>query len=140
VRETWPETLPVFVRISATDWVEGGWTLEESIAFTRRLREEGVDLVDCSSGGLVPGAKIPSAPGYQVPFAEAVKREAAIATAAVGLITSPEQAEQILANGQADAVMLARELLRNPYWPLVAARRLGVPAAWPPQYERARPR
>ncbi|MBP1634817.1 MAG: NADH:flavin oxidoreductase/NADH oxidase [Acidobacteria bacterium] len=140
VRAAWPERLPVFVRISATDWVEGGWTLEESIAFTRRLREEGVDLVDCSSGGLVPGAKIPSAPGYQVPFAEAIKREAAIATAAVGLITSPEQAEQILANGQADAVMLARELLRNPYWPLVAARRLGVPAAWPPQYERARPR
>jgi 2,4-dienoyl-CoA reductase-like NADH-dependent reductase (Old Yellow Enzyme family) len=138
VRAAWPDRLPVFVRLSATDWVDGGWTLDDSIAFARRLRDEGVDLVDCSSGGLVPGAKIPSAPGYQVPFAAAIKREAAVATAAVGLITSPEQAEQIIATGQADAVMMARELLRNPYWPLVAARRLGVQPSWPPQYERAR--
>lgn len=138
VRAAWPDRLPVFVRLSATDWVEGGWTLDDSIAFARRLRDEGVDLVDCSSGGLVPGATIPSAPGYQVPFAAAIKREAAVATAAVGLITTPEQAEQIVATGQADAVMMARELLRNPYWPHMAARQLGVQPSWPPQYERAR--
>ncbi|HSK08025.1 MAG TPA: NADH:flavin oxidoreductase/NADH oxidase [Vicinamibacterales bacterium] len=140
VRAAWHHGLPVFVRLSATDWVEGGWTLEDSIALARLLREEGVDLVDCSSGGLVPGAKIPTAPGYQVPFAAAIRREAAIPTAAVGLITSAEQAEQTIANGEADAVMLARELLRNPYWPLAAARRLGAAVGWPPQYERARPR
>ncbi len=138
VRAAWPDRLPVFVRLSATDWVEGGWTLDDSIALARRLRDEGVDLVDCSSGGLVPGATIPTSPGYQVPFAAAIKREAAVATSAVGLITGPEQAEQILATGQADAVMMARELLRDPYWPLMAARRLGVPPTWPPQYERAR--
>jgi 2,4-dienoyl-CoA reductase-like NADH-dependent reductase (Old Yellow Enzyme family) len=140
VRAVWPDRLPLFVRVSATDWVDGGWTLDDTIAFARRLREEGVDLVDCSSGGLVPGAKIPAGPGYQVPFAAAIRREAAVATAAVGLITSPEQAEQILATGQADVVMLAREMLRDPYWPLTAARRLGIQQAWPPQYERARPR
>ncbi len=140
VRAAWPERLPVLVRLSATDWVEGGWTLDDSIALARRLRQEGVDLVDCSSGGLVPDAKVPAGPGYQVPFSAAIKREAAVATAAVGLITSPEQAEQIVATGQADAIMLARELLRNPYWPLLAARRLGDQVSWPPQYERARPR
>jgi 2,4-dienoyl-CoA reductase-like NADH-dependent reductase (Old Yellow Enzyme family) len=140
VRAAWPERLPMFVRLSATDWVEGGWSLEDSVAFARRLRDAGVDMVDCSSGGMVPGAKIPAGPGYQVPFAAAIRREAGIATAAVGMITSPEQAEQIIATGQADAVMLARALLRDPYWPLSAARRLGVNAPWPPQYERAKPR
>ncbi|HWP35068.1 MAG TPA: NADH:flavin oxidoreductase/NADH oxidase [Thermodesulfobacteriota bacterium] len=140
VREAWPAHLPLFVRISATDWVEGGWDLPQAVQFARWLKELGVDLVDCSSGGLVPTARIPVGPGYQVPFAAAIRREAGIATGAVGLITAPEQAEQIVATGQADAVLLARELLRHPYWPLHAARALGVDFPWPPQYERARPR
>ena len=140
VRETWPEALPVFVRISATDWVEGGWSLDESVSLSRRLREIGVDLIDCSSGGLVPDAKIALGPGYQVPFAEAVKRQANIPTAAVGLITSAQQAEEIIATGKADVILLAREMLRNPYWPMQAARELGVDMPWPPQYERARKR
>jgi 2,4-dienoyl-CoA reductase-like NADH-dependent reductase (Old Yellow Enzyme family) len=127
------------VRISATDWVDGGWSLDDSLAFARRLAAIGVDLVDCSSGGAVASAKIPVAPGFQAPFAAAVRREAGVATGAVGMITSPEQAEQILATGQADAVLLARELLRNPYWPLVAARRLGASVEWPRQYLRAKP-
>jgi 2,4-dienoyl-CoA reductase-like NADH-dependent reductase (Old Yellow Enzyme family) len=138
VREIWPERLPLFVRISATDWVEGGWDLAQSIEFARELKRAGVDLIDCSSGGLVPDAKIPLAPGYQVPFAEAIRREAGIATGAVGLITQPEQAEQIIASGQADAVLLARELLRDPYWPQRAAKALGAQAPWPSQYGRAR--
>jgi len=138
VRAVWPAELPVLVRVSATDWVDGGWTLEDSIELSRRLKDEGVDLVDCSSGGLVPGAKIPAGPGYQTPFAAAIRAQAGIATAAVGLVTSPEQAEQIIATGAADAVLLARELLRNPYWPLMAARRLGADASWPRQYERAK--
>jgi len=138
LREAWPDSLPVFVRISATDWVEGGWSLDESIEFSRRLKEIGIDLVDCSSGGLVADARIPVGPGYQTPLAAAVRKEAGIATGAVGMVTSPEQAEQILATGQADAVLLARELLRNPYWPLVAARRLGASIEWPKQYLRAR--
>ena len=138
LREVWPATLPVFVRISATDWVEGGWSLEDSIEFSRRLKTIGIDLVDCSSGGLIADAKIPVGPGYQTPLAAAVRKAAGIATGAVGLVTSPEQAEQILATGQADAVLLARELLRNPYWPLVAARRLGASIEWPKQYLRAR--
>lgn len=139
VREIWPENLPLFVRISCTDWMEGGWELVQSVELCRRLKEMAVDLIDCSSGGLVPRARIPVAPGFQVPFAEAVRREVGIAVGAVGLITSPVQAEQIVANGQADAVLLARELLRNPYWPLDAARALGVDLPWPPQYRLAKP-
>jgi 2,4-dienoyl-CoA reductase-like NADH-dependent reductase (Old Yellow Enzyme family) len=138
VRAAWPDRLPLLVRLSATDWVEGGWTLDDSVELSRRLRAEGVDLIDCSSGGLVPGAKIPAGPGYQTPFASAIRARAGIATAAVGLVTSPEQAEQIVATGAADAVLLAREMLRNPYWPLTAARRLGAEVPWPRQYERAR--
>jgi len=137
VRAVWPEGLPLFARISATDWADGGWDLEQSVQFSRWLKERGVDLVDCSSGGLVPGARIPVAPNYQVPFAEAIRREAGVATGAVGLITEPEQAEEIVASGRADAVFLARAELRDPYWPLHAARRLGAPAPWPIQYARA---
>jgi 2,4-dienoyl-CoA reductase-like NADH-dependent reductase (Old Yellow Enzyme family) len=137
VRETFPADLPVFVRISATDWVEGGWDLEQSIQFAKWLKGVGVDLVDCSSGGAVPGATIPVVAGYQVPFAAAVRSEAGIATGAVGLIVEPHQAEQIVAMGQADAVFLARAMLRDPYWPLRAAAKLGAGAAWPKQYARA---
>jgi 2,4-dienoyl-CoA reductase-like NADH-dependent reductase (Old Yellow Enzyme family) len=138
LRGAWPATLPVFVRISATDWVDGGWSLADSVEFSRRLKDIGIDLVDCSSGGLVIDAKIPVAPGYQTPLAAAIRRDAGIATGAVGMVTSPEQAEQILATGLADAVLLARELLRNPYWPLVAARKLGATIDWPKQYLRAK--
>jgi 2,4-dienoyl-CoA reductase-like NADH-dependent reductase (Old Yellow Enzyme family) len=140
VRAVWPERLPLMVRLSATDWVDGGWTLEDSVELSRRLKAEGVDMIDCSSGGLVPGAKIPAGPGYQTPFASAIRKQAGIATAAVGLVTSPEQAEQIVATGEADAVLLAREMLRNPYWALTAARRLGADVPWPKQYERAKTR
>jgi len=140
VREVWPERLPLLVRISATDWVDGGWDIEQSIEFARILEEgSGVDVIDCSSGGLVPGARIPVGPGYQVGFAERIRREADVRTAAVGLITEPEQADEIVREGRADLVFLARELLRQPHWPLLAAARLGVDVAWPPQYERARP-
>jgi 2,4-dienoyl-CoA reductase-like NADH-dependent reductase (Old Yellow Enzyme family) len=137
VRAVWPDGLPLFARISATDWVEGGWDLEQSVQFSRWLKERGVDLIDCSSGGLVPGARIPVAPGYQVPFAERIRREAGVATGAVGLITEPAQAEEIIATGKADAVFLARAELRDPYWPLHAARQLGAEAPWPVQYGRA---
>ncbi len=129
----------LFLRISATDWADGGWDLAQTIALARLVRDDGVQLVDCSSGGLVPNAKIPAGPGFQAPFAAAVKREAGIATAAVGFITAPAQAEQIVATDGADAVFLARELLRDPYWPLHAARALGADVAWPVQYERAKP-
>jgi 2,4-dienoyl-CoA reductase-like NADH-dependent reductase (Old Yellow Enzyme family) len=139
LRKAWPSSLPLFVRISATDWVEGGWSLTDSLEFARRLAAIGVDFVDCSSGGAVANAKIPVGPGYQAPFSAAVREAAGVATGAVGMITSPEQAEQILATGQADAVLLARELLRNPYWPLLAARRLGAVVDWPKQYLRAKP-
>jgi 2,4-dienoyl-CoA reductase-like NADH-dependent reductase (Old Yellow Enzyme family) len=139
VREALPARKPVFVRISATDWVDGGWDLPQSVALARRFREIGVDLVDCSSGGLVADARVPVGPGYQVPFAEAIRREAGIPTAAVGLITEPAQAEQIVADGRADAVCLARAMLRDPYWPLHAAHALGADAPWPVQYLRARP-
>jgi len=139
VRRVWPDALPVFVRISATDWKEQGWDLEQSIAFCRKLREAGIDLIDCSSGGLVPDAVIPAGPGYQVPFSTAIRRESGIPTAAVGLIVNAQQAEQILVCGEADAVVLAREMLRDPYWPLHAARELGVDIRWPVQYERAKP-
>ncbi|MNR92041.1 NADPH dehydrogenase [compost metagenome] len=140
VREFWPETLPVFVRISATDWAEGGWDLDQSIQFSRWLKERGIDLIDCSSGGTVPHARIPVEPGYQVPFARAIRQEAGIPTGAVGLITDPAQADAILERGDADAVLLGRELLRDPYWPLHAAAALGVDRDWPVQYERAKPR
>jgi 2,4-dienoyl-CoA reductase-like NADH-dependent reductase (Old Yellow Enzyme family) len=140
VRAVWPESLPLFVRISSTDWVEGGWDLDQSAALAIRLREAGVDLVDCSSGGAVPHAQIPLAPGYQVPFAERIRRDAGIATGAVGLITDPAQADAIVRHGQADCVLIARELLRDPYWPLHAAQALGEPGAWPAQYLRAAPR
>ena len=138
VRERWPERLPLFVRISATDWAEGGWDIEQSVELSRRLGPLGVDLIDCSSGGLVPGVKVPVGPGYQTPFAERIRREARMRTGAVGLIRAPEQAEHILRTGQADVVILARQLLRDPYWPLAAARQLGVQVPWPVQYERAR--
>ncbi len=130
----------MFVRISATDWVPEGWDLPQSIELAKWLNDLGVDLIDCSSGGTAPKANIPVAPGYQVPFAEAIRREAKIATGAVGLITDPHQAEAIIARGQADAVLLAREMLRDPYWPLHAAHALGADAPWPDQYHRAKPR
>jgi 2,4-dienoyl-CoA reductase-like NADH-dependent reductase (Old Yellow Enzyme family) len=137
VRAEWPDEFPVFLRISATDWVEGGWDVDQSVKLTCRLSPLGVDLVDCSSGGLVPGAKIPTGPGYQLEFARRVRHEAGVKTAAVGLITEPEQANAVIAEGEADIVLLARQLLRNPYWPLRAARALGATVAWPPQYQRA---
>ena len=138
VRERWPQSLPLFVRISASDWAEGGWDLEQSIELSIRLRELGVDLVDCSSGGLVPYAKIEAGPGYQVPFAREIRRSAGIATGAVGLITTARQAEEIVTGGDADAVLLGREMLRDPYFPLHAASELGADVAWPPQYARAK--
>ncbi|MGH7707882.1 MAG: NADH:flavin oxidoreductase/NADH oxidase [Vulcanimicrobiaceae bacterium] len=139
VRGVLAESVPLFVRISATDWADGGWEIEQSVALARDLRALGVDLIDCSSGGLVPHVRIPLGPGYQVPFAERIRREAGIATGAVGLITQPEQADAIVGEGQADLVFLARELLRDPYWPLHAANALGVDVGWPSQYQRARP-
>jgi 2,4-dienoyl-CoA reductase-like NADH-dependent reductase (Old Yellow Enzyme family) len=137
VREVWPEKQPVFVRISATDWKEGGWDLEQSIELSRRLKAAGVDLVDVSSGGAVPGVQIPVGPGFQVGFAAAVRREAEIATGTVGMISDSAQAETIVRTGQADLVFLARELLRDPYWPRRAAQELGVKIKAPVQYERA---
>jgi len=139
VRAVWPEQLPVLVRISATDWVDGGWDIEQSIELARGLKTRGVDLIDCSSGGNVATARIPIGPGYQVPFAERIRREADIPTGAVGLITEAAQANHIISEGQADCVLLARELLRDPYWPLHAARELGVAIDWPAQYLRAAP-
>ncbi len=138
VRDAWPEKLPLFVRVSATDWKDGGWDADQTVELARALKQAGIDLVDCSSGGVVPHVRIPAAPGYQVPFAERVRREAGIATAAVGLITEPRQAEEIVASGRADAVLLAREMLRDPYWPLHAARVLDAEIEWPVQYLRAR--
>jgi 2,4-dienoyl-CoA reductase-like NADH-dependent reductase (Old Yellow Enzyme family) len=137
VRDVWPAELPLFLRISATDWVDGGWDIEQSIALAKRVKPLGVDLIDCSSGGLVPGAHIPVRPGYQLDFAERVRREGGVMTGAVGLITEPEQADDIVAEERADLVLLARQLLRNPYWPLRAAHALGASAPWPPQYQRA---
>jgi 2,4-dienoyl-CoA reductase-like NADH-dependent reductase (Old Yellow Enzyme family) len=137
VRDTWPNPLPLFIRISCTDWAPGGWDLPQSIELCRGFKKMGVDLIDCSSGGMLPDATIPVGPGYQVPFAAAIRREVGMATGAVGLITQPFQAEQIVATGQADAVLLGREFLRNPYWPLYAAKALGVDVPWPGQYERA---
>jgi 2,4-dienoyl-CoA reductase-like NADH-dependent reductase (Old Yellow Enzyme family) len=140
VRSAWPKELPVFIRISATDWVEGGWTIEESVRLVGELKPMGVDLVDCSSGGNALHAKIPVGAGYQTQFAERIRREAGVLTGAVGMITSPEQAEHIIRTGQADAVIMAREFLRDPYWPLRAARELEQPIAWPVQYLRAAPK
>jgi 2,4-dienoyl-CoA reductase-like NADH-dependent reductase (Old Yellow Enzyme family) len=139
VRAVWPERLPYTVRLSCTDWVDGGWDIDQSVELSRRLKAEGIDLIDCSSGGAGPHAKIPVGPGYQVPFAEKIRREAGIATAAVGLITEAKQADAIIQSGQADLVLLAREELRDPYWPAHAARALGHAAAVPPpsQYARA---
>lgn len=137
VRRVWPSGAPLFVRISATDWVENGWDAEQSIALARDLKQLGVDLIDCSSGGSVPHALIPAAPGYQTPFAQRIRKEADIMTGAVGLITSPIQAEQIIATEEADAILMAREFLRDPYWPLRAARELNQPISWPVQYLRA---
>ncbi|MDB5288686.1 MAG: oxidoreductase [Mucilaginibacter sp.] len=137
VNEVWPEEYPLFVRISASDWTEGGWTIEDSIALAKILKNKGVDLIDCSSGGNVAGARIPLKPGYQVEFAEAVKKETGILTGAVGLITNAEQADGIIKSGQADVVLLARELLRDPHFPLRAAHELGHEIKWPNQYARA---
>ncbi len=139
VRGTWPARAPLFVRISASDWVDGGWDIQQSVELARRLKELGADLIDCSSGGNVPHAKIPVGPGYQTHFAEQIRREADILTGTVGMITSPVQAEHIIATGQADAVIIARELLRDPYWPLRAARELAQPVSWAVQYIRAAP-
>jgi 2,4-dienoyl-CoA reductase-like NADH-dependent reductase (Old Yellow Enzyme family) len=139
VRREWPERLPLFVRISATDWADGGWNADESVQLAHQFREHGVDLVDASSGGLVPNAKIPAAPGYQVGFASRIRREAGIATAAVGLITEPGQANAIIAEGEADLVFLARAMLRDPYWPVHAADALHEQSSWPKQYLRAAP-
>ena len=140
VRASWPKGAPLFVRISATDWVEGGWDLQQSIELARGLKQLGVDLIDCSSGGSVPHAKIPGGPGYQTPFAQQIREKAEILTGAVGMITSPVQAEQIIATGEADAILMAREFLRDPYWPLRAAKELGQSISWPVQYLRAAPR
>ncbi len=159
VRAVWPRHLPLLVRISATDWAEttgapgdrsgypldalgwqsGSWTIDDSVQLAHLLRDHGVDLIDVSSGGMIPNAKIPVGPAFQVPFAARIRREANIPTAAVGLITDPAQADAIVAAGQADLVFLAREFLRDPYWPLHAAATLGEPASWPPQYLRAAP-
>jgi 2,4-dienoyl-CoA reductase-like NADH-dependent reductase (Old Yellow Enzyme family) len=137
VRRHWPENLPLFIRISATDWTEGGWDIEESIALARLLKPLGVDLVDCSSGGNVPKAAIPVGTGYQTPFAQRIRTETGIPTGAVGLITSARQADHIIQTGQADIALLARELLRDPYWPTRAAKELGQPLPAPLQYARA---
>jgi len=137
VRQVWPDHLPLAVRISAIDWKEGGWQIEDSIALAKLLKAEGVDLLDCSSGGVVPDAKIAVKPGYQVPFAEQVRQGANLATAAVGFITEPQQADDIVRQGQADVVLLARQFLRDPYWPAHAARTLGYKISPPNQYARA---
>jgi len=139
VRHAWPEGNPLFVRISATDWIEGGWDLDQSVELANQLGPLGVDLIDCSSGGILPGAKIPVEPGYQVPFAEGIRRETGILTGAVGLITSATQADMILREDKADVVLLAREFLRQPYWPIRVAHELGFPVSWPVQYLRAAP-
>jgi 2,4-dienoyl-CoA reductase-like NADH-dependent reductase (Old Yellow Enzyme family) len=139
VRKVWPDNLPLFIRISATDWQAGGWDLEQSVELARALKPLGVDLVDCSSGGTLPKVTIPIGPGYQTPFAERIRADAGVATGAVGMITDPVQGDHIIRTGQADLVLLAREMLRDPYWPLRAARELGQPVGWPVQYLRAGP-
>jgi 2,4-dienoyl-CoA reductase-like NADH-dependent reductase (Old Yellow Enzyme family) len=138
IRSVWPQNMPLFVRLSATDYIEGGWNVEETVQLASILKKNGVDLVDSSSGGMVPYAKIPFGPGYQVGFAERIRRESGIMTGAVGFITEAKQAEQILASEQADLILIARESLRNPYFPLYAAHALGEDIQWPLQYKRAR--
>ncbi|KAA3439555.1 NADPH dehydrogenase NamA [Rufibacter hautae] len=138
VQEVWPADYPLFVRISATDWVEDGWNEEDSVKLAQILKDKGVDLIDTSTGGNVPKVRIPVGPGYQVKFSEKIRKEAGIMTGAVGMITTPQEAEDIVASGQADVVLLARQLLRDPYFPLRAAKQLGVDLEWPVQYQRAR--
>lgn len=138
VHSVWPDNLPLFVRISATDWVEDGWTIEDSVALAKILKTKGVDLIDTSSAANIPKALIPVGPNYQVPLAAQIRKEASIATGAVGLITDAQQAETILQNGEADLIFIARELLRNPYFPLQAAKELGDEITWPKQYDRSK--
>jgi 2,4-dienoyl-CoA reductase-like NADH-dependent reductase (Old Yellow Enzyme family) len=138
IQSVWPKELPLFVRISATDWTEGGWNEIDSVRLATVLKNMGVDLIDCSTAGIIPGIKIPIAPGYQVPFAAQLKKETGILTGAVGMITSAEQAEQILVKEQADFIIIAREMLRDPYFPLHAAKQLGADIEWPVQYLRAK--
>ncbi len=140
VRKVWPESLPVFVRISATDWTEGGWDLQQSVELAKELKKLEIDLIDSSTGGLVPGVRIPIAPGYQVKFAEEIRKQAGIMTGAIGMITDAAQAENILVTGQADAIFAAREFLRDPYFPLHAAKSLGDDPQYPNQYLRAKPK
>ncbi len=138
ILEVWPSNLPLFVRLSATDWAEGGWNADETVQLSSILKQKGVDLIDTSSGGMVPNAKIPLGPGYQVPFAERIKNETGILTGAVGLITETQQAEDIVQKGQADLILIARASLRNPYFALHAAKILGDEIEWPWQYLRAK--
>ena len=138
IREVWSKELPLFIRISCIEWIEAGWTIEDSIRFVEAIKDKDVDLVDCSSGGNSHAQKIPGAPLYQVPFAEAIKRQTGIKTAAVGLITTAQQAEGILEAQQADLIVLARQLLRDPYFPLHASKELGADIPWPDQYLRAK--
>ena len=138
VRKVWSDDLPLFLRISATDWVEGGWTMEESVELSKIVKTKGVDLIDCSSGGNSPEQKIPVSPLYQIPFSERIKNEAGIMTGAVGLITTAQQAEEIISSQQADIIFLARQFLREPYFSLHAAKELGVDIVWPSQYDRAK--
>ena len=138
VRRVWPQSLPLFVRISSTDWREDGWTADDSVRLAAQLSPLGVDLIDCSSAAILPDIRVPLGPGFQVPFAEKIRKEAAVLTAAVGLITSPPQADHIVRTSQADLVLLARELLRDPYWPLRAADELRQEGPWPKQYLRAK--
>ena len=138
VRSVWPENYPLSVRISCNDWAEGGWTIDDSVNLANILKVSGVDLLDCSSAGVIPGLKIPAGPGYQVPFAEKIRKETGILTGAVGIITTPAQAEEVIASGRADVVSLAREILRDPYFPLRAAHDLDAEVKWPDQYLRAK--
>jgi 2,4-dienoyl-CoA reductase-like NADH-dependent reductase (Old Yellow Enzyme family) len=139
VRAEWPDSLPLLIRLSATDWIDGGWNADETVLLCRQLRDLGIDLVDVSTAGLLPTAVIPVGPGFQTEFAERIRKEAGIPTATVGLITSAAQADHIIRSGQADMVLLGREILRNPYWPLAAAKELGQATTWPKQYLRAAP-
>ncbi|WP_419699401.1 NADPH dehydrogenase NamA [Mucilaginibacter sp. NFX135] len=138
IKEVWPKESPLFVRLSTTEWTEGGWSAEDSVALAKLLKDKGVDLIDCSSGGNVVNAKIPLKPGYQVEFAEKIKKESGILTGAVGLITTAYQADEIIQEGEADLIFLAREMLRDPHFPLRAAHELGHEVKWPVQYERAK--
>lgn len=138
IQTVWPQNHPLFVRISATDWADGGWNIDEAVQLSSILKMKGVDLIDCSSGGLVPHAKIPVAPGYQVPFAERIRKETGILTGAVGLITDVQQAEDILEKEQADLIIIARAALREPYFALNASKTLGDDIDWPQQYSRAK--